>query len=145
VSTLLSRPCPKEVLVKMNLSRAAKRFRASMPKESDPPKPIPSQKAAKVLPKPDPIPEPVREPVVEKVEPAPEPDVPLVPAGPPAAASKKAWPVKAKRSRFVREKGEKRERAPAPTLPPRSTKLTARLLTRNLALLPKDEPHKTGR
>jgi hypothetical protein len=145
VSTSLRRPYPREVLVKMNLSRAAKRFRASMPKESDPPKPVPSQKAAKVPPKPDPIPEPVQEPVVENVEPAPEPDVPPEPAGPPAAPSRKVWRIKTKRPRFVREQAEKRERTTAPALPPRSTKPTARLLTKNLALLPKDEPARTGR
>jgi hypothetical protein len=145
-STLLSRPRPKEVLVQMNLSRAAKRFRGSMPKKSDPPKPVPSRKAVTVPPKPDPIPEPVREPVVEKVEPAPEPDVPPQPAGqPPPAPSKKAWRVKTKRPRFVREKVEKRERATALALPPRGTTPAARLLTKNLSLPPKDEPLRSGR
>jgi hypothetical protein len=134
------------MLVKMNLSRAAKKFRASMPNESDPPKLIPSRKAAKIPSNPDPIPQAVQEPVVEKTEPALVPDVPPeLTAQPPAAPSRKAFRVKAKRPRFVREKGEKRERPAVLSLPPRSTKLTARLLTRNLSLLPKDDAPKAGR
>ena len=58
---------------------------------------------------------------------------------PPAPPPKKVWPVKAKRPRFVRAQVERRERSAAPTLPPRSAKLSARLLTRNLTLPPKDE------
>lgn len=62
----------------------------------------------------------------------------------PVAPSKKAWRVKAKRTRFVREPAERREPAAVPALPPRSAKPAARLLTKNLSLLPKDDS-KAGR
>lgn len=45
----------------------------------------------------------------------------------------------------MRERAEKPERVAAPALPPRSTKLAARMLTRNLALPPKDAFTKGGR
>jgi hypothetical protein len=130
----------------MNLSRAAKKFRAQEPEA---PKRAKTKKQAKTPPTPTPVPAP--EPVVETVtpvEPIPEPvapaeDVELAPQQP--APPKRAWPVKAKRPRFVRERGEKHEQVAAPALPPRSTKPSARLLTKNLALPPKDDPTKSGR
>ena len=47
-------------------------------------------------------------------------------------------PKKEKKPRFVREK-EKRPESKGPALPPRSTKATAELMTKGLALPPKDE------
>ena len=44
----------------------------------------------------------------------------------------------------VREKGEKRERVSLPPLPP-STKFTSKLMTRNLAALPKDDAPRSSR
>src|SRR4051812_14786304 len=61
-------PEPKEVLVTMNLSRAAKKFRAQVPA---PPKPAGAQKPAEAPP-PPPVAAPVPEPVAETVEPEPE-------------------------------------------------------------------------
>jgi hypothetical protein len=122
----------------MNLSRAAKKFRTQIAQEPEAPKPATARKQPKAAPAPIPVPEPV----VVTVEPTPEPiPEPVIPAEVPAPTSqpKKAWPVKAKRPRFVREKVERRERTSAPALPPRSTRLVARLLTKNLALLPQDD------
>ena len=136
-------------MVKMNLSRAAKKFRVQMPQEPEAPKEARAKKKAQTPP--TPVPLPVPEPVVETVtprEPVPEPVVPaevVQPAPVSSAPSKKGWRVKTKRPRFVREGAENRERTTVPALPPRSTKLVARLLTKNLSLLPKDEPLKSGR
>ena len=116
----------------MNLSRAAKKFRAQMPQQPAAPRPA-RAKGAKTPPAPPPVPEPVVAAPPPAPAPLPEPVAPV------AVPPKKGWPVKAKRPRFVREKVEKRERAAAPALPPRSTRPVARLLTRNLALLPKDD------
>lgn len=44
-----------------------------------------------------------------------------------------------KRARFVREKKEKRPKPTGPALPPRSTSATAKLMTKGLALPPKDD------
>jgi hypothetical protein len=49
-------------------------------------------------------------------------------------------PKKPKKPRFVREKKEKRPQSPAPALPPRSTKVTAKLMTKGITTPPKDEP-----
>jgi len=133
----------------MNLSRAAKKFRAQMPQEPEAPKQAKDKKKGK--PPPPTTPEPVPAPAVETVapvEPNPEPEVPAEAAGPdpvPDAQPKKVWPVKAKRPRFVREKAEKRERVTLPPLPPPSKKPAARLLTKNLALPPKDDTPKGTR
>ena len=48
-------------------------------------------------------------------------------------------PKKEKKPRFVRQKKEKRPESKGPALPPRSTKATAKLMTKGLALPPKDE------
>ena len=48
-------------------------------------------------------------------------------------------PKKEKKPRFVREKKEKRPESKGPALPPRSTKATAKLMTKGLAVPPKDE------
>lgn len=45
-----------------------------------------------------------------------------------------------KKARFVREKTEKRPQAKAAPLPPRSTKATAKLMTKGMATPPKEEP-----
>jgi hypothetical protein len=121
----------------MNLSRAAKKFRDQM-QEPDAPKRAKARKKAQAQP---PAPAPAAPPPVVQV-PAPAPE----PVPPPAAepTPKKVWPVKSKRQRFVREKVEKLERAAPPPLQLGSTKPAARLMTKNLALLPKDEP-KPGR
>jgi hypothetical protein len=122
---------PKETRVKMNLSRAAKKFRTQIAQE---PEALKSTRAKGVRTQPAP------EPVLTAPPPAPEPlPEPIVPVAPTPATPKKVWPVKAKRPRFVRVQVERRERSAAPALPPRSTKLSARLLTRNLAFPPKDE------
>src|SRR4051812_10776800 len=111
----------------MNLSRAAKKFRTQIAREPEAPKPA-GAKSAKTPP-------PVPEPVVAAPPPAPEPiPEPVAPVAAPPAPPKTVWPVKAKRPRFVRVQVERRERSAAPTLPPRSAKLSARLLTRNLTL-----------
>jgi hypothetical protein len=133
----------------MNLSRAAKKFRALMPEEPTRPKPAKGKGKKKAKTPTPPAPQPVIE-TSTPVEPTPEPVVEapaeVTPPEPvPAAPSKKVWPVKAKRPRFVRETAERRERVTLPALPPRSTKLTARLLTRNLALVPRDDTAKPGR
>jgi len=120
--------------VKMNLSRAAKKFREQMPREPRAPKRAEAKKVALTPPAPVPVPEPV----VETIEPIPEPAAPARVAEP-VPQPKKVRPVKARRPRFVREKVERRDRTVAPALPPRSTKLVARLLTKNLALLPRDD------
>jgi len=122
----------------MNLSRAAKKFRAQMPKEPEAPNRAQDKNKSKIPPITPALPlAVVSEPVVT-VAPTPEPTPePVVPA--PAPQPKKSWPVKAKRPRFVREKAEKRERRAPATTPPRSTKFAARLLTVNLVMPPKDE------
>ena len=122
--------------MKMNLSRAAKKFHAEMPQVPEAPKRAKDKKKSNAPP-----PVAVPEPVVT-VAPTPEPTpVPMVPDEVPAPAPqpRKAWPVKAKHPRFVREKVERRERPATPALPPRSTKFTARLLTMNLAVPPKED------
>lgn len=132
----------KEPLVKMNLSRAAKKFRDQMPQEPEAPKRANDKKKTPPPPAPEPVveavmpvapveptPEPVVEPPAEAAEPAPET----------AGQPKKGRRVKAKRPRFVREKAEKRERVSLPPLPPPSNKLAAKLLTKNLALPPRDD------
>jgi hypothetical protein len=141
------------VLVTMNLSRAAKKFRALVPAEPEAPKPAKEKSKKKAKTPPPPAPPPAPEPVVETstpTEPIPEPvvEAPAEAAPPepvPAAQSRKAWSAKAKRPRFVREKAERRERVSLPALPPRSTTAAARVLTRNLALPPKDDTPKPGR
>ena len=124
----------------MNLSCAAKKFRAQMPQEPEAPKRAKNKHEKKTPPAPPPVavPEPIVS-VVPAPEPPPEPEAPEeVPVD--APKPKKAWPVKAKRPRFVRENVEKRERpAVPPPPPPRSTKFAARLLTKNLAEPPKDD------
>lgn len=136
--------------MKMNLSRAAKKFRAQVSQEPEAPTPANAQKKNNARPTPAPM--PVLEPVVQAVEPVLEP-VPepvaaaeaVEPAPVPVARPKKGWPVKAKRPRFVREKTERRERPMIPALPTRSTRPAARLLTKNLALPPKDDTPGAGR
>jgi hypothetical protein len=48
-------------------------------------------------------------------------------------------PVVKKRERYVREKKEKRSEVEAAPLPPRSKKFFGKLMTKNLAIPPKDE------
>lgn len=139
--------------MKLNLSRAAKMFREAESKKSPTTSPQPTAPAARKPPKaktptPPPVPEPVLpepEPVPPHPEPVVEPVQAVAPAPEPSAAPKKVWPAKAKRPRFVREQAEKRERAALPPLPPPSTRLTAKLMSKNLALPPKDEPPAPGR
>jgi hypothetical protein len=45
-----------------------------------------------------------------------------------------------KKARFVRQKNEKRPHAKPALLPPRSTKATAKLMTKGIATPPKEEP-----
>ena len=130
----------------MNLSRAAKKFRDQTPKKGEGPKPA-NAKKEKVEAPPAPTPEPVPQPV-QAIVPTPEPVAPApaeVAEPIPPAQHKKARSEKVKRPRFVREKAEKRERPVAgPVLPPRSTKFTAQLLTKHLAVPPTEDP-KAGR
>jgi hypothetical protein len=51
---------------------------------------------------------------------------------------------KVKRARFVREKNGPTAQPSTPTLPSRSTNFTGKLMTKGLALLPKDEPSLPG-
>ena len=132
--------------MKMNLSRAAKKLREQMPQVPVAPKRAEAKKKSETPPAPPPV--PVPDPVAEtvaSVEPLPEPAAEvLAVAEVPAPPVQKTKPVKVKRPRFVREEAEKRERAEAPALPPRSSKPAARLLTQKLAIPPKDEGN-TGR
>lgn len=124
----------------MNLSRAAKKFRAQMPQETEAPKRAKHKNKANAPPVPPPpvaVPEPVVT-VAPMPEPTPEPVV-TAEVHDPAPQPKKPWPVKAKRPRFVREKAERRERPAAPEMPPRSTTFAARIMTMNLVMPPKDE------
>ena len=56
----------------------------------------------------------------------------------PVAKAVKGKPKK--KARFVREKRGKRPQAKAAPLPPRSTKATAKLMTKGIATPPKEEP-----
>ena len=125
------------MLVKMNLSRAAKKLRDQTSKPPEALKSAPATKKTQSPPAPAAVPpavEPVAAPVPEVAAEAPEPA-----AAPPAQEEK---PAKVKRPRFVREKSQKRERPAGTALPPRSTKATAQLLTKNLAPLPPDDTPK---
>jgi hypothetical protein len=116
----------------MNLSRAAKKFRTLETKSA---KPVTSKK-------PETRPEPTvkkAEAIAEQVAPVIELAKPVVVAPPP-----KVWPVKQKRTRFVREKAERRERTNLPPLAS-SQNFFTRLMTQNLAVPPKDEPVKLSR
>lgn len=136
----------------MNLSRAAKKFRDQMPKPLEAAKPARAkkEKKPKVADGPEPAPQAVEPVAVAEPTPAPvvEAPAPVAEAAPAQSAQpKKAWPEKVKRPRFVfvREKTEKREQTPAPALPPRSTKFSAKLLTKHLAPPPADDTPKSGR
>jgi hypothetical protein len=125
----------------MNLSRAAKKFRETEPKQSVTPKPVAPKGKAKAPAKDPAVPaEPVAAvieavaPVVEKVEAVP----PATEPTPQPAVEPRPWPVKSKRSRFVRTKVEKRERVTLPPLVSGNTQ-AARLMTRNLASVPREE------
>src|SRR5688572_33142694 len=62
-------PEPKEVPLKMNLSRAAKKFREQTPRKAEAPKPADAKKSqTPAAPAPEPVPQPA-----EPVEPTPEP------------------------------------------------------------------------
>lgn len=52
-------------------------------------------------------------------------------------------PPKKKRARYARGKAEPRTEATPAPLPPRSKKAAGKLMTKNLALPPKDEPGRT--
>ncbi len=121
----------------MNLSRAAKKFRAQTPNQPAAPKPARAN-TPKAAPPPAPPPAPQPAETAEPVAavPAAEPT--------PAARPKRAKPAKAKRPRFVRGKAERRERVSPPELP-RGTTAAARVMTRNLALPPKDDRTQAGR
>jgi hypothetical protein len=115
------------MLVKLNLSRAASKMRLQEPEQRRVPRP--AQKPVAPYPAPQKPPaEPAPEPVAVTAEPA---------VVAPAPAPKKAWPVKSKRPRFVRAKAQKPDRAAAAPLPPPSTSLFARLMTKHLVLPPK--------
>jgi hypothetical protein len=128
--------------VKLNLSRAAKKFKESEPRDTATPRPAASKKPATT---PAPAkqrevakqPEPLTQAAAETVEPATE----STPA--PAPEPK----VKTKRARFVfvRPKTEKKEQPTeqpveeAPSLPTPSKKQSAKLMTKNISLPPKEE------
>lgn len=116
--------------VKMNLSRAAKKFRQSEPKNPKSPTPTPQTKKKAAEP-----PKPVEqgEPVVV-VEP-PKPVV-VEPVAPEVDKTPKPLPHP-KRPRFVRAQTEKRQRVNLPPLVS-SNKPAARVLTKHLYLLPKE-------
>lgn len=120
--------------MKLNLSRAAKKMRLQELEPHQAPRieKKPPTKPAPQAPPAEPAPEPVAvtaEPVVATPAPA-------------ATAPKKAWPVKAKRPRFVRPKTERWDRATAAPLPVPSMNVFARLMTKNLAIPPKDDATK---
>jgi hypothetical protein len=123
----------------MNLSRAAKKFRDQKHEPEAPKKATAGAKPGTPPPPPTPAPAPVVRAPEPIPAPLPEPTVPAAGGGP-APPPKKERPVKAKRPRFVREKAGKQERTAVPPLSVGSTKPAARLLTKNLALLPKDAP-----
>jgi DNA polymerase-3 subunit gamma/tau len=130
----------------MNLSRAAKKLREKMPAPAAAPAaPVEAKNDKKKEKQAPPAPVAPPPPPVEVVAP-PEPE-PAPPVAEPTPAPKKERPPKVKRPRFVfvREKTEKRPAPTGPALPPRSTKFTAQLLTKNLSLPPEDETPKTGR
>lgn len=92
---------------------------------------------------------PAKKPVVvpaapkKMVPPAPPPPAPV--AQPEAAAPAVAKPKK-KRTRFVREKIEKRTPAEPVALPPPGRTAVGKLMTKNLQIAPKEEPgtHRRG-
>lgn len=59
---------------------------------------------------------------------------------PPAPIPKAARPKKVKRARFVREQTEKKAEPKAAPLAERSTKADGKLMTKNVAYRPKEEP-----
>ena len=59
---------------------------------------------------------------------------------PVAPSPKAARPKKVKRTRFVREQTEKKAETKAAPLAERSTKADGKLMTKNVAYRPKDEP-----
>jgi hypothetical protein len=124
------------MLVKLNLSRAASKMRPQESEQRRAPRPTRKPAAPNPLHQTSPA-EPAPLPVAAQPEPVVVPPPPEASA--PAAAPKKAWPVKSKRPRFIRVQAEKHERATAAPLPPPSTKLNARLMTKNLALPPKTD------
>jgi hypothetical protein len=131
----------------MNLSRQAKKFRALQPKDSEGPKPVADKKKKKKAQAEAPAASaPATAVESANAEPVAVPEVVVVQptATQEPAQPKKPWVEKTKRQRFVREKTEKRERV---TLPPliSSNKFTAKLLTRNVAPVPKDDADKTFR
>jgi hypothetical protein len=144
-------PIPEEFLFTMNLSRAAKKFRQSEdPKES-------KRKAAKSkAAAPDQAPEAAKAPEavkppepVQVPEPEPEPVAELAEPVQPAEAAVPDEPKK-KRPRFVfvRQKTDKVETQDQPKLPPLpqpSKKVSAKLMSKNLALPPKEEQIKVLR
>jgi hypothetical protein len=129
----------------MNLSRQAKKFRALQPKDSESPKPVADKRKKKKAQAEAPAasaPAVAVEPIASEPVVVPEAVAVQEPVQP--APPKKPWVEKTKRPRFVREKAEKRERV---TLPPliSSNKFNAKLLTRNVAPIPKDDADKTFR
>jgi hypothetical protein len=117
----------------MNLSRAAKKFRGLEPKEK--PRPAAEKKGKPPAAEP---PKPVEK--VEPVAAAPAVVEPPKPAAvePAVVAPKPPEQPKVKRPRFVRPKAEKRERVVLPPLVS-SSKPLARVMTKNVVLVPKDE------
>lgn len=137
----------------MSLSRAAKKFRDQTPQKPEATKPPAEAKKKSQVPaaqpaQPAPPPPPPAEPI-QAIEPVPEPQAAppaeAAEAAPTAAPPKQVRPPKAKRRRFVRERAEKKERSTGPALPPRSTKSTARLLTKNLPPPPAADGPKASR
>ncbi|AMV27333.1 hypothetical protein VT84_23235 [Gemmata sp. SH-PL17] len=74
-------------------------------------------------------------PLNKPAEVVPPPAVKELPAPPKPVVPE----VKKKRKRFVREKQEKRVEPTGPALPPRSSKVNAKLMTKGLALPPQDD------
>ncbi|MBA4189827.1 MAG: hypothetical protein C0467_17735 [Planctomycetaceae bacterium] len=118
-------------MAKQNLSRAAKKhlLADSQPTKKQAPKVVPP--TAKAAPAP-----------AKVVAPPPPPPAPVVPE--PVAPPVVEVPAeKPKRPRFVREKVEKKPQPkPAAPLPPRSKKIVAKLMSKNLAIPP--EPGRLG-
>jgi hypothetical protein len=130
---------------KVILSREAKKFRTEQPSASPPPPPSPAKKgavakvaekakeaAAKAKEAAEKAAEKVAEAAAKVAEVVQEKVVqPVVEAV--------AEPPKPKRARFVREKKAPRQPVKLPPLPPPSKKLTAKLMSKNLALPPKED------
>jgi hypothetical protein len=122
----------------MALSRLAKKFRELEPQQNPtqaPSKSKKAKKAAAVQPA-----APVAAPAPQVVA-APEP---VAPPEPPKPGKRQQEKVKRPRFVYVATKSERKPLAPKPAVqPPPISKLSARIMTQNLALPPEDDATRT--